>query len=58
MPLQSGSSQSTISHNIEVEKKAHPDMPNAQAAAIAYSKAREGKDSIGKIGDSLRKAKK
>lgn len=45
MPLKSGKSQATISKNIEIEKNAHPDMSNAQAAAIAYAKARRsGKD--------------
>ena len=45
MPLKSGKSQATISKNIETEKQAHPDMSNAQAAAIAYSNARKtGKD--------------
>lgn len=41
MPLKSGKSQKTISKNIETEKKTHPSMSNAQAAAIAYSKAGE-----------------
>lgn len=44
MPLKSGSSQGVISSNIATEKHAHPDMPVKQAAAIAYSNAREGKD--------------
>ena len=44
MPLKSGKSKATISHNIEVEKHAHPDMPTKQAVAIAYSKSRESKD--------------
>ena len=39
MPLEAGKSQSVISKNIETEKNAHPDMSNAQAAAIAYHKA-------------------
>jgi hypothetical protein len=44
MPLLSGKkakSQEGISKNIEIEKHHHPDMPVKQAAAIAYSKARE-----------------
>src|SRR5690349_15194914 len=40
MPLKSGSSQATISKNIETELRAHPSMDPKQAAAIAYSKAR------------------
>lgn len=40
MPLKSGSSQATISHNIDVERRAHPSMDPKQAAAIAYSRAR------------------
>ena len=41
MPLKAGSSQKTISKNIETELKAHPNMDPKQAAAIAYSKSRE-----------------
>ena len=45
MPLKSGKSQATISKNIEIEKNAHPNMSNAQAAAIAYSQSRKtGRD--------------
>lgn len=44
MPLKSGKSQRTISKNIEIEKHAHPDMSNAQAAAIAYSTARKSRN--------------
>lgn len=44
MPLVSGKSQKAISKNIEIEKNAHPNMPVKQAAAIAYSKARESED--------------
>lgn len=40
MPLKSGSSQETISSNIATERRAHPSMDPKQAAAIAYSKAR------------------
>jgi hypothetical protein len=43
MPLRSGSSQSTISHNIAVERAAG--KKESQAVAIAMSKAK-GKDSI------------
>ena len=39
--LQSGSSQETISKNIETERKAG--KPEKQAIAIAENKAREGK---------------
>ena len=45
MPLQSGSSQETISANIATERRAHPSMDPKQAAAIAYSKAR-GDDAL------------
>jgi hypothetical protein len=41
--LKSGSSQETISKNIATEKRAHPEMSNAQATAISYNKARESK---------------
>lgn len=44
MPLIKGKKAKTqegISKNIEIEKHAHPDMPIKQAAAIAYSTARE-----------------
>jgi hypothetical protein len=49
MPLKKGSSKKTISENIAIEKRAHPDMKNSQAAAIAYSEARKSK-SKGKKG--------
>jgi hypothetical protein len=42
MPLKSGSSQATISHNIKVEREAG--KPEKQAIAIAENKARESKD--------------
>ena len=45
MPLASGSSQSTISHNISVER--HAGKPEKQAIAIAESKARG--DSLSRI---------
>lgn len=41
MPLKSGSSEKTISQNIATEIKS--EKPANQAAAIAYSKARESK---------------
>jgi hypothetical protein len=44
MPLVHGHSQKAISKNIEIEKNAHPDMSNAQAAAIAFATARKAKD--------------
>lgn len=39
MPLEKGSSNATISHNIETELHAHPSMNPKQAAAIAYNVA-------------------
>lgn len=39
MPLEKGSSNKTISHNIETELHAHPSMDPKQAAAIAYNVA-------------------
>lgn len=41
MPLIQGKTRATISKNIEIEKHAHPSMPTAQAAAIAYSETRD-----------------
>lgn len=41
MPLIHSKSKKDIGKNIEIEKHAHPEMPNAQAAAIAYSTARQ-----------------
>jgi hypothetical protein len=49
MPLESGSSKATISHNIETEMNAG--KPQDQAVAIAYSKA--GKDSIARLDEML-----
>jgi hypothetical protein len=40
MPLEKGSSQEVIGHNIATELRAHPSMDPKQAAAIAYSNAR------------------
>lgn len=44
MPLKSGSSKKTISKNIATEIRAG--KPQKQAVAIAYSKAREGKNPL------------
>lgn len=44
MPLETGSSQAVISHNIAAERRAG--KPEDQAAAIAYSKARGDADGI------------
>ena len=52
MPLESGSSKETISHNIQTELRAHPSMDPKQAAAIAYSKARG--DAAGRVQDKIR----
>lgn len=49
MPLLKGSkakSKKGISENISREKHAHPDMPNKQAVAIAYSEAGKSKNKI------------
>ena len=40
MPLVKGKSKKAISENIRREKRAHPEMPQKQAAAIALSEAR------------------
>ena len=53
MPLEPGSSQKTISHNIGVERKAHPSMDPKQAAAIAYNKARDSMDKLDRICDAV-----
>lgn len=47
MPLEAGSSQATISHNVATEVKAG--HPVKQAAAIAYSKARGDDEKTGKV---------
>ncbi len=51
MPLESGSSKATISHNIATERKAG--KPEKQAVAIAFSKSRG--DALGAICDSVAK---
>lgn len=56
MPLEPGSSQEVISKNIKTEIE-HGKDPK-QAAAIAYSEANKSRDAVGRIADSLRKAKK
>ena len=53
MPLEPGSSQETISHNIGVERKAHPSMDPKQAAAIAYNKARGDEEKLDRICDAI-----
>jgi hypothetical protein len=52
MPLKSGSSQETISHNIATEVRSG--TPEKQAAAIAYSKAR-GDDRSPQIAEEVLK---
>jgi hypothetical protein len=41
MPLTRGSAKKTISKNIKTELKAHPEMKQKQAVAIALSVARK-----------------
>ncbi len=45
MPLQSGSSNKTVSTNIKTEMHAHPKMAQKQAVAIALSNAGRSKPS-------------
>ena len=44
MPLQSGSSEKTISHNIAVER--HAGKPEKQAIAIAEREAGKSRDAV------------
>jgi len=58
MPLVAGKSHAAISQNIATEKHAHPSMSNAQAAAIAYAKARgDSNDLIAKLDAIIAAAK-
>jgi hypothetical protein len=52
MPLEKGSSQKAISHNIATEVKAG--KPEKQAQAIAYSVAGKSRDAITSLGQEAR----
>jgi hypothetical protein len=54
MPLKRGTSQKVVSQNIRTELKAHPEMKNKQAVAIAMETARR---SGGGTATKLKKAK-
>lgn len=48
MPLKKGYSKKTQEKNFHELKKAHPEMPNKQRAAIVLSTAREAAKKAGK----------